>query len=53
MRNIAKNEAERLINKYGPDRALEIASNKALGAMDNEEQDHWFDVAAEIKKNGN
>lgn len=49
MRNIAKNEAERLINRYGLDRALEIASNKAIGAMTNEEQNHWFDVAVEIK----
>ena len=44
MRNIAKNEAERLVKKYGVDQALSIATNKAIGAMTNEEQDHWFEI---------
>jgi len=50
MRDITKNEAERLVNKYGLERAVQVATGKAMGAMTDDSQQHWWLVAAIIKE---
>jgi len=40
--------AKGMVRKYREERALQVANNKAFGAMRDSEQDYWYQVAAMV-----
>ena len=50
MRDIAKEQAKRLCNRHGYEKAATLASSKAFGAMTDEQQRLWEDTMSRIEE---